>query len=162
MKVVLYFFSLLLAGGQAFSQTLCKPDEKIAFSCEIGSKNVSACVTQESKLKYAYGTRDNIEIELYSPLYSSSPCPGGSVSRLRFNNGNYSYIVHDFLCNSSLVEEGPLAGKNDYAGLIVLNKNKVILNEECSGFADGVFGVNSRIFRESVEEEEYDFEILGE
>ena len=158
MKTVLYFFAFFLVCGQASGKSLCHADEKIAFSCEIEGKNVSACVTSEETVKYVYGTEDKVELELKSPLFSSGMCSGGGISRLRFKHGNYSYIVYDVMCNTTQISEDQW-GKKDFAGLMVLNDGKVVLNKECTGFFNDVFGVNSSVLPKSIRNEDFNYEL---
>ncbi|MCH1919019.1 hypothetical protein L9G15_06175 [Shewanella sp. A3A] len=158
MKSILCLTGLLAACFPAFGQALCGAEDKVVFSCEIGHKNVSACLTPNSSVKYLYGTKDKVELSLNSPVFSSAACSGGGISRLRFQNGNYSYIVYDVMCNAESIGEGQWS-KTDYAGLIVLNSNKVIVNNDCTGFADGVLGVNSSLLPKNVEREKFNYEI---
>jgi len=140
------------------AKSLCESEDKVVFSCAIGNKTVSVCRTEKGRVEYVYGAGDKVELELNSPLFSSAACPGGGISRLRFKNGNYSYIVYDVMCNSGGMGEHQ-RNKSDFAGLVVLEKSDVVFNKTCSSFEDGVFGVNSGILPESVEKEGFDYRI---
>ena len=157
MKSILCLAGLLSICFPVFGNTLCDTEDKVVFSCEIGNKNVSACLTPGAIVKYLYGNKDKVELSLSSPVFSSSMCSGGGISRLRFQNGNYSYIVYDVMCNTSISDSQ--WNKTDFAGLIVLNRDKVIVNNNCTDFTDGVYGVNSRLLPENVEREDFNYEI---
>ena len=115
-------------------------------------------MTEKGRVEYVYGAGDKGELELNSPLFSSAACPGGGISRLRFRNGNYSYIVYDVMCHSGGMGENQRS-KSDFAGLVVLNQSDVVFNKTCTSFEDEVFGVDSGILPESVEKEDFDYSI---
>ncbi len=158
MKSILCLTSLLAICFPVFGSTLCDAEDKVVFSCEIDNKNVSACLTPNAVVKYLYGNEDKIELSLSSPVFSIHGCSGGAISRLRFQNGNYSYIVYDVLCNAERIGDGQW-NKTDFAGLIVLNRDKVIVNNDCTDFKDGVLGVNSSLLPQHVEREDFNYEI---
>ena len=115
-------------------------------------------MTEKGRIEYVYGAGGTVELELNSPLFSSTVCPGGGISRLRFKNGNYSYIIYDVMCHSGGIGENQRS-KSDFAGLVVLNKSDVVFNKTCTSFQDEVFGVNSGILPESVEKGDFDYNI---
>ena len=115
-------------------------------------------MTEKGRVEYVYGAGDTVELELNSPLFSSTACPGGGISRLRFKNGNYNYIVSDVMCHSGGIGENQRS-KSDFAGLVVLNQSDVVFNKTCTSFENEVFGVNSGILPESVEKEDFDYNI---
>ncbi|WP_237750920.1 hypothetical protein [Gallaecimonas xiamenensis] len=158
MKSILFLTVLLATCLPASGKSLCNSEDKMLFSCEIGNKNVSACLTPSTTIKYLYGNKDKVELSLNSPFFSSTVCPGGGISRLRFQNGNYSYIVYDVMCNASSIGDGQWS-KSDFAGLIVLNRDKVVVNADCTDFEDHVLGVNSSLLPGNVEREEFNYEI---
>lgn len=158
MKSIFFLAGLFVVCFPVLGKSLCKPEDNMVFSCEIESKNVSVCLTPNKAIEYLYGNKDKVELRLSAPVFSSTSCPGGGISRLRFQNGNYSYIVYDVMCNESRVSDTQWS-KSDFAGLIVLNQNRVIINNDCTDFEDGVFGVNSGILPETVEREDFNFEL---
>jgi len=158
VKLACLILSLLAVSTSATGKTLCNREDEIVFSCEVESENVSACMTSAGEVKYLYGSKDNVELELSSPVFSSASCSGGGISRLKFKNRNYSYIVYDVLCNSSSLGDGKWS-KTDFAGLIVLSGERVIVNKKCTGFDDDVYGINSGVFTDKVEREDFNYDI---
>uniref|UniRef100_UPI000B1D0618 hypothetical protein n=1 Tax=Aliivibrio fischeri TaxID=668 RepID=UPI000B1D0618 len=151
-----YLLVFIFLSFQTVSETMCSIDDKAIFACEIGHKNVSACLKSDGQVTYVYGVKGKSEIELSSPKFSSGGCSGGGESRLRFVNGDYSYILYDVMCNSEQIGPG-MWSKTDYAGLYVLKGKEVILNKECTGFSEGILGVNSSLIPHiKIEEFNYD------
>jgi len=158
VRPVLLLIALLSVCLPVSANSLCELEDEVVFACEIGSKNVSVCMTEKGRIEYVYGAGDTVELELNSPLFSSAACPGGGISRLRFKNGNYSYIVYDVMCHSGGIGENQRS-KSDFSGLVVLNQSDVVFNKTCTSFENEVFGVNSGILPESVEKEDFDYNI---
>lgn len=138
-----FFFLFLFVPLAALSHTLCDRNETAVFSCEIGKKSLSVCLQNNHSLTYRYGLGEAIELELSSPVFSSAMCSGGAISRLRFRNGDYDYIVYDRLC-----------GGMDEAGLHVLQNDNLLVDQSCSTFSEGIFGINSRLI-DGVDEEPF-------
>lgn len=155
MKFIFFIPALFFLCTSALGKSLCSADERIVFSCEIESKNVSACLAPDNKVRYAYGTEAALELELDDPIFSSTGCVGGGISRLRFRNGDYSYIVYDVMCNSEQIDEDQWS-KTDFVGVIVMNKDKVIASKGCTDFIDEVLGVNTGILPKDIAREDFD------
>ncbi|WP_406734126.1 hypothetical protein RJD39_18945 [Vibrio scophthalmi] len=140
------------------AESLCPATEQAVFSCEIGTKAVAACLAEDGKVSYRYGTQTKLELQLDEPVLSTGGCSGGGTSRLRFANGDYSYIVYDVMCNAEKI--GPAQwSKTDYAGLMVLKGNKLLANKECTDYSAGILGVNTSKLRH-VKKEEYNYDLL--
>jgi hypothetical protein len=51
-----------------------------------------------------------------------------------------SYILYDVMCNAE--QNSPsMWSKTDYAWLLVLDENKVVVNKQCTGLSQGILGV---------------------
>lgn len=150
--------TLLVASFSVFGNNMCNVEDRVIFSCEMGNKNVSACLTPNATVNYIYGKEDKVEIKLNSPVFSSTFCPGGGMSRLRFQNGDYSYVLYDVMCNSRQVGDGQWS-KSEYSGLLVLNRDKVIAQKYCTGFEDDILGINSGILPKEVQREEFNYDL---
>ena len=158
MKTVFVLFGLLMVCLPALSKSLCNSKEKLVFSCELDKKNVSVCLTRNGSVEYVYGSEGKVELALDSPVFSRATCVGGGISRLRFQDGNVSYIVYDAMCQSQQISENQWS-KADVAGWMVLNKGKPVANKVCTNFDDNVFGINSAILPENVEKERFNYDL---
>ncbi len=138
----LYLLLCVFVVFPSMAERMCEVSDKAVFSCEVGTKSISVCLGEDGSVSYLYGTKVDLEIKLDSPVLSTNMCIGGGVSRLRFTNGNYSYIVYDVMCNAEKVGLNQWR-KSEYAGLYVLKGRKVIANKECTGFSEGIGGINS-------------------
>lgn len=158
VKSVTFLIVSLTICLPVFGKNLCEYDDKIVFSCEVEAKNISVCLTSTGSVKYLFGTRDNIERQLSSPIFSSAACSGGAVSRVRFKTGNTSYVVYDVMCNSYRIND-TLWSKSESAGVMVLNGDKVQVKTVCTDFDDSLFGINTALLPGSIEKEDFDHEL---
>lgn len=143
-------FLLLFIPLPGLSHTLCDRDETAVFSCEIGSKSLSVCLQGKDSLTYRYGQGGAIELELNSAVFSSAMCSGGGISRLRFSNGDYDYVVYDRLCRGT-----------DEAGLHVLKNGNLLADKSCSAFSEEIFGINSALI-DGVDKEPFDHTLTSQ
>lgn len=146
-----FLFLLLFVPLAGLSDTLCDRDETAVFSCEIGNKSLSVCLQGKNSLAYRYGQEDAIELELSSAVFSSAMCSGGAISRLRFRNGDYDYIVYDRLCRGGV----------DEAGLHVLKNGHLLADKSCSTFSEQIFGINSALI-DGVDEEPFNHALTAD
>jgi hypothetical protein len=128
--------SLGAAGAEPAS--LCRGDEAILFSCNVGRDLVSLCATRTagriSALAYRDGPPGHIETEyVASPgngnrfLGTVSPAaPGASVKQVWFNRGNAKYLLTECVGGNC-----PQA-----AGLTVFRDRRIVRNERCARTAD--------------------------
>jgi hypothetical protein len=92
------------AAGKAV--TLCKPDERVVFSCGAGARYASVCASQDisksqGTMQYRFGSPN--KLELVYPATPGKPAEnfkggslmfsGGGGAFLRFSNGPYEYTV---------------------------------------------------------------------
>ena len=115
-------------------ETLCLPDEAVAFSCPTAKKIVSLCAKPEAgpsahALIYRYGTAKQVELEYVAStdngqtfFATASPAaPGASVHQLWFNRGDIRYLLTECI-----------GGSCPYgAGIAVLNPEKVLTSQRC-------------------------------
>ncbi len=109
-------------------------------------------------MRYLYGREGDVEMTLNALLLSFAGCSGGGISRLRFSSGNYAYIVYDVMCNTSEADESQ-SSKTDFAGLMVLSSEEVVLKFQCTGFANEKYGIDSGLLPKSVSIEGFDYEL---
>jgi len=113
--------------------THCTDKENIVFSCSIGKKTVSVCSSKNftsstGYLQYRFGKKE--KLELVFPSLSDPPgrfvnrqwvmLGGGSEAHLRFNHGDYGYVVYS-----------GLGSWGEYEGLAVEKAGKIISNNKC-------------------------------
>jgi len=85
------------------TDTHCKGDEAVIFSCPLGRKLVSVCAAPDNSfLYYRFGGKNNIELALAH--HKNTPgvavqgdtltFAGGGGAYLRFLNQGYSYVMY--------------------------------------------------------------------
>ena len=131
------FCVALIFSGSVFSQptrtTHCLTDERVQFSCRIGTKLVSLCAGGEigmtTSLSYRYGRIGKIENEFIARhdnnnrFYATAmPAnPRAAVKQVWFNRGEIRYLLTE--CNGgSCPQQG---------GLAVLRGYRVLMNARC-------------------------------
>ncbi len=154
MKFFLVVFSIiqLLFVQSVFSASLCEKSEKVVFTCEIKKKKLSVCQPKDGLVIYRYGTLQKKELTLRSkPYFSSTMHPGGGGAHIRFQNNQYSYIVYSFIRGINEKIEG--------AGVYVLKNDKLLVDLECTGFEDDIYGIRTveGYIEEEFKEEGIDF-----
>jgi len=146
------FFSLLLLlpSLSIASESHCATGETVAFSCSVGSKTVSVCVTGDgtNNVQYRFGALGSREIS-----YPESRAGGnqhvrsgyvlfaaGDARYIRFTNRAYEYVVY----------EG--AGRGwAQEGLAVLKDGNVISSKQCVGPIVSAFAAASSLEQDSDE-----------
>jgi hypothetical protein len=128
----------VLAQPAGATGTHCRTDERVQFSCQIGSKTVSLCAEGKTgaitSLAYRYGLRGKIENEFVARPDNSnrffgsvSPVhPGASVSQIWFDRGHVRYLLTE--CVGGRCPHG--------AGLAVLRGDRVLMNGHCVNSAE--------------------------
>lgn len=130
MKTSLLMMLAIWAGAaDAAPQTLCRPQEQVFFSCNLGKKIVSLCMTPDNApspyMEYRFGTAKNIELTYRSdarePKFSRVAVNYASNSEniLWFNNAGTDYLLH------LPMKAGP--------GLEVRQQGKTISDMACKG-----------------------------
>jgi hypothetical protein len=126
---------------------LCRPDERVLESCQIGKKMASVCASAKLDLadgyvKYRFGTPASLELEFpktripisqYVHRGASSGSDAG-ISYLGFSNGDYSYV---FLLEWSKPDwragdfKSCDGGACESTSLVVLKGNRSISSVSC-------------------------------
>lgn len=123
--------------------SFCTPTEQVVFACRTGEKMVSVCASKNANrnkgyLQYRFGEPDStapLEMMLPEdqviPGKSANgdmvPYAGGGASWLRFNKGQYSYVVY-----TGIGRWGPKGETREKQGLLVERSGKRIANLKCS------------------------------
>jgi hypothetical protein len=125
---------MLSAADAEPSQSLCRADETVDFSCGIGDKIVSLCSTINYQgteaLAYRYGVHGKVEKEYVAKhdnknrfMGSLEPAnPRALVREIWFNEGKIRYLLT--VCTGGDCERS--------SGLAVLDGDKILRNETCS------------------------------
>ena len=147
----LQFIAFLFSPMALASESLCKSDEKIVFSCPVGhAKTVSVCasksLTNGGYIQYRFGRENHIELSIptdgklkqYAKFVEGNQSGPTSNSRsfIRFKRGRYSYAVYDFLYQPASLNSGGCdteSGLCDGDGVIVENSGSVISRLNCQG-----------------------------
>ncbi|QJD93581.1 hypothetical protein HH213_27965 [Duganella dendranthematis] len=130
MKTSLLMMLTIWAGAaSAAPQTLCRPQEQVFFSCSLGKKIVSVCMTPDKAavpyMEYRFGTAKNIELKYRSdarqPKFSRVAVNYASNAEtvLWFRNADTDYLLH------FPMKGGP--------GLEVKQQGKTISEMACQG-----------------------------
>lgn len=95
-----------ISGPLAASPSLCKPDERVVFSCSTGAHIVSLCASVNASktdgyLQYRFGRDDTVDLAY--PDLSAKPgdafisgrltFSGGGGAWLRFGKGPFAYTI---------------------------------------------------------------------
>lgn len=131
------FFAASVFAGCAFAQpskvTHCLPEERIQFSCRIGTKVVSLCAGGEigdaTSLAYRYGIIGKIENEFIARhnnnnrFYATAmpASPRAAIKQVWFNRGEIRYLLTE-CTGGSCPQQG---------GLAVLRGSRVLMNGRC-------------------------------
>lgn len=131
------------------SESLCKGDEKIVFSCPVGhAKMVSVCASKSlangGYIQYRFGRENHIEISIpmngkqYTKFVegNQSGSTPNSRSFIRFKSGMYSYAVYDFQYQPVSPNSGGCDTESGLCGgdgVIVENSGRVISRLNCQG-----------------------------
>lgn len=123
--------------------SFCSSTEQVIFSCRTGAKLVSVCASKNAGrnkgyLQYRFGEPDStapLEMMLPEdqviPGKSANgdlvPYAGGGASWLRFNKGQYSYVIY-----TGIGRWGPKGETREKQGLLVERSGKRIANLKCS------------------------------
>ena len=99
---------LLAPAAQTFAQSAsnCEPDEQVVFSCSVGQKVASVCLTPASALQYRFGSLARTS-ELAFPSFpessnrdfaflAQSRSAKGSITNLQFVRFGVTYTIFRF------------------------------------------------------------------
>lgn len=113
--------------------TQCKAGERVAYSCALGRKVVSVCITAGRRVTYRYGPLGKPEMTVASTGQDGKAfrnevmlSGGGNQQHLRFNNGGYEYVVY-----SGITGPGFDPPNVRSSGLVVLRGNDEVSSKEC-------------------------------
>ena len=136
LLVLLFFVAFT---SNAHSETLCKTQETVSFSCGFKSKSVSVCRNDEGALIYRFGKKDNIELELESDIhFSRTAYSGGGEGNLTFHNGKYKYVIYSSISNGDWRDDGTRE-KIERAGIYVVKDEKLLKDIQCQSFSGKSF-----------------------
>ena len=150
MKRYRLFFSFLIIVLQGSSlalasESLCKSDEKIVFSCPVGhEKTVSVCASKSLSnggyIQYRFGRKDKIDLSVPSTTKASDVSIDGNSDGnrsggtfIRFRKGVYSYVVVSLFNMPSDPETGCNGEPCEQVGVIVEKSGNVISRLSCQG-----------------------------
>ena len=140
MRKALYL-SLLFAGAAStsYAQPLCQTEEHVSFSCGFNTKSVSVCRDGDDNLVYRFGTEEHIELELVSEVhFSRTAYSGGGEGHLRFDNGDYRYVVYSRISNGEFQKDGTRE-KDVRGGIYVLRGDQLLKDIQCRGYSGKTF-----------------------
>lgn len=113
--------------------TQCKAGERVAYSCALGRKVVSVCVSAGRQATYRYGPLGKPEMTVASSGQDGKArrnevmlSGGGNQQHLRFSNGGYEYVVY-----SGITGPGFDPPNVRSSGLVVLRGNDEVSSKEC-------------------------------
>lgn len=125
-------------------QSHCIGDERVLFSCHLGTKVASICASPDlgksrGYLQYRFGSIDKIELEIpkrrghaRAVAAIQSVCGSSNCSAyVRFVNEDYRYFVFS---NTMRGNDDPDGASNriDWSGVVVMKADKKIYAQKCS------------------------------
>ena len=135
--------------AQVSQKSFCTPQETVVFTCASGKKLISVCASSaitatSGYLQYRFGT-PGLPLEIALPEGAAHPLKaafgqyepyaGGGMSWLRFQRGDYRYIVYG--------GAGRWGAKGETVvrqGVAVENNGKTIANLKCNSRNEGELG----------------------
>lgn len=137
--IVLAHFALSVHAADDVEPTHCTSNERVFFSCMVGTKIVSICATPAAApfeaLEYRYGAKDKVEMRYNAGpsngnrfyAYVAPVNPRALVYQVWFNRSDTRYMV-------TQCEGGNCPRKS---GLIVYQKTKPIMSRPCNPNPNG-------------------------
>jgi hypothetical protein len=119
----------------------CAARERPLFACPIGTRVVSVC-HGPAGATYRYGRPGKSEIKLNGGRFAQKGYSGGGESQLRFDQRDFTYVVFDRTIRTGFGSDGRNNPRFD-AGLLVLNKGKVVSMRLCGGVGDQVIAASA-------------------
>ena len=131
--------SFAACSSSALASSLCKPDERVIFSCSVGAHIASVCASKvlsksEGYLQYRYG-RPNA-IDLAYPDIGAKPADvfssevlmfsGGGGGLLRFEKGPFAYTIF-----TAIGKWGSAGAPAAISGVAVQKSGKQYANFPC-------------------------------
>lgn len=114
--------------------TQCKAGERVAYSCALGRKVVSVCITTGRQVAYRYGPLGRPEMTVASTGQDGKAhrnevmlSGGGNQQHLRFSNGGYEYVVY-----SGITGPGFDPANVRSSGLVVLRGQDEVSSKDCA------------------------------
>lgn|GEM_PF-2202960 len=140
-SIVAVLLCAMPAAAQAATSTHCMPEEQVIFSCSVGKKVVSMCVSDSlgpasGTAQYRFGALGKIELKI--PAQPQHPTtfsrlgvmrgPAWADTHIRVANGEYAYTVY----------EGEGKGWQR-SGVLVTKKDQTLANLSCVSPKQGLF-----------------------
>ena len=134
LAIFVFLASMCVFAHAEEKELLCGVGESVSFSCRIGAKMVSLCVTRKGDavetLLYRYGTPRRIEKEYVANHENSNrflaaempASPRASVKQVWFTQNNFKYLLSE--CSGGDCPKR--------AGLAVFRGNKILMNASCA------------------------------
>jgi hypothetical protein len=147
MRILLVFALLFVCQTARAEESLCVGNEKIVFSCHVGSKIISLCRPLESPrvLTYRYGTPAHVELvhpgrgpEEKGEFYTSrAPLFGGGETTLAFTRADYEYKIYSKIgrADSGTSQEDRTPIFED--GLVISQSGKQVRHLMCDDGGEG-------------------------
>ena len=132
-------FSAAASSSGALASSLCKPNERVVFSCSTGEHIASVCASKvlsktKGYLQYRNGRRD--AIDLAYPDISAKPADvflsgalmfsGGGGGWLRFEQGPFAYTIF-----TAIGKWGAAGAPSEVAGVAVQKAGKEFASFPC-------------------------------
>lgn len=131
----------------ALAHSLCKPSERVVFTCPLNQKTVSVCASDsfagdESYVQYRFGSRGKVEAAIPSDpapfraaavAWQHSTGAARDASYLRFTQGGYRYYVYSASTlgvNAPVTDDGI---RSEPAGVVVMKGKERVFARQCSG-----------------------------
>ncbi len=127
------------SGSLAAAPSLCRPDERVVFSCSTGARFASLCGSKalssnEGHLQYRFGRGDAIELAYPDAdakpanVFSSGTLmfSGGGGAWLRFDRGPFAYTIF-----TAIGKWGAAGASAAVSGVAVEKEGKEFANFPC-------------------------------
>ncbi len=139
--LLIFSCSSALAAGDVRGH--CGNKEQIVFSCHVGKKVLSLCMSkpdagESGYMQYRFGPLNRPELVFPKALesatknffLSSAGYSAGGEARVRFSIGTYDYILYSKVTSAPPDASG-IREKFSSAGLVILNSKKPIGDLQC-------------------------------
>lgn len=114
--------------------TQCMAGERVAYSCTLGRKVVSVCISAGRQVTYRYGPLGKPEMTVVSTGQDGKAhrnevmlASGGNQQHLRFSNGGYEYLIYSGITGPSFDPPNVRS-----SGLVVMRGANEVSSKECS------------------------------
>ena len=120
------------APARSMAASLCKPAEKILYSCPYRARAVSVCLG-DGQVRYRFGRPGRTELEIASDGKDGKARFGllrgqvnGEQVSVRFVNGRHHYVVYSAVLGDATIRPG-----EQRSGLVVEKDGATISEQSC-------------------------------